>query len=48
MFKVCKRSSDGYEYTKLSYKLLIKIEGARMVFAFECGGKEYASVQAEY
>lgn len=32
----------------LAFNLLVKIEGARMVFSFECGGKEYASVEADY
>ncbi|KAI9654197.1 MAG: hypothetical protein M1821_006725 [Bathelium mastoideum] len=40
--------SNGSSYLKLSYKLLIKIEGARMAFTFECGGKEYASVEADF
>jgi len=44
------KESSGPEgkYLKLNYRLLVKIEGARMVFSFECGGKEYASVQADY
>lgn len=44
------KEASGLEgkYLKLNYRLLVKIEGARMVFSFECGGKEYASVQADY
>ena len=38
---------SGQHY-KLNYKLLVKIEGARMAFAFECAGKEYASVEAMF
>jgi hypothetical protein len=38
---------SGSHY-KLNYKLLVKIEGARMAFAFECAGKEYASVEAMF
>ncbi|KAF2654972.1 actin-like ATPase domain-containing protein [Lophiostoma macrostomum CBS 122681] len=38
---------SGTHY-KLNYKLLVKIEGARMAFAFECAGKEYASVEAMF
>jgi hypothetical protein len=36
------------KYLRLNFKLLIKLQGARMVFSFECGGKEYASVEADY
>ncbi|KAF2464026.1 uncharacterized protein BDR25DRAFT_319451 [Lindgomyces ingoldianus] len=38
---------DG-PHLKLNYKLLVKVEGARLVFAFECAGKEYASVEADF
>jgi len=33
---------------KLHYKLIIRLKGAQMAFSFECGGKEYASVKADY
>jgi len=36
------------KHLKLNYKLLVKIEGARMAFSFECGGKEYATVEAQF
>jgi hypothetical protein len=42
------RASDGLQYQIVNYKLLVKIEGARMIFAFECGGVEYGSVDADY
>jgi len=44
------KETRGHEgkFLKLNYRLLVKIEGARMAFSFECGGKEYASVQADY
>lgn len=48
LFKTKKRTSDGQEYLNLDFKLLVKIEGARLVFAFECDGKEYGAVDAEY
>lgn len=48
LFKTKTRASDGNQYLVINYKLLVKIEGARMVFAFECAGKEYGAVSAEY
>jgi hypothetical protein len=42
------RTSDGQAYQTINYKLLVKVEGARMVFSFECGGKEYGAVNTEY
>jgi hypothetical protein len=47
-FKSKTRASDSMQYTTVDYKLLVRIEGARMVFAFECNGTEYAAVDAEY
>jgi len=41
-------SGPNGKHLKLNYKLLVKIEGARMAFSFECGGKEYASVEAQF
>jgi hypothetical protein len=46
MFK--EMMGEAGKYLHLYYKLLVKIEGARMAFSFECGGKEYASVEADY
>ncbi|KAH8730677.1 hypothetical protein GQ44DRAFT_746602 [Phaeosphaeriaceae sp. PMI808] len=42
------RVSDDQPYQTLDFKLLVKVEGARMAFSFECGGKEYAAVTTEY
>jgi hypothetical protein len=42
------RASDGMAYQIINYKLFVKVEGARMVFSFECGGKEYGAVKTEY
>lgn len=48
-FRTKTRPSDGLEYLSIGFKLLVKIEGgARMAFSFESGGKEYASVDANY
>jgi hypothetical protein len=47
-FKRMTRASDGMQYQIVNYKLLVKIEGARMVFAFECNGVEYGAVDADY
>lgn len=43
-----KVSGSSRNYLKLNYKLLVRIEGARMAFSFECGGKEYASIKADF
>ncbi|OCL00822.1 actin-like ATPase domain-containing protein [Cenococcum geophilum 1.58] len=43
-----KVSGSSKNYLKLNYKLLVRIEGARMAFSFECGGKEYASIKADF
>jgi hypothetical protein len=48
MFKVKTRASDGTQYLELHLELLVKIEGARMVFAFEVNGKEYGAIIAEF
>jgi hypothetical protein len=44
------KEANGPEgkYLKLNFKLLIRIEGARLAFSFACAGKEYASVEADY
>jgi hypothetical protein len=47
-YKTKKRVSDGQPYYVVTYKLLVKIEGARMVFSFQCADKEYGTVNAEY
>jgi hypothetical protein len=47
-FKRKTRPSDGLQYQTISYNLLVKIEGARMVFSFECNGKEYGVVESKY
>jgi hypothetical protein len=47
-YKTKTKPSDGTKYSVVNYNLLVKIEGARMVFAFECAGKEYGMVNAEY
>jgi hypothetical protein len=47
-YKSRTRASDGTSYNVVTYKLLVKIQGARMVFSFECAGKEYGTVNAEY
>ncbi|KAF2102251.1 actin-like ATPase domain-containing protein [Rhizodiscina lignyota] len=43
-----KRPSDGLKYSKVNFKLIVRSQGARMVFSYECGGKEYGSVEAIY
>ncbi|GKZ55636.1 hypothetical protein AnigIFM49718_000717 [Aspergillus niger] len=44
MFIAQTRQSDKVQYQVLNFRLLIKVESARLVFTFECGGKEYSSV----
>jgi len=48
MFKTKARKSDRALYKALTFKLIVRIEGARLVFSFECGGQEYGAVNAEY
>jgi hypothetical protein len=48
MFMTKARQSDKAQYQVLNFRLLIKVESARMVFSFECGGKEYSSVEPKY
>ncbi|KAF2103534.1 hypothetical protein NA57DRAFT_53054 [Rhizodiscina lignyota] len=48
MVQKVQRASDGRWYLRIDFNLIVKIEGARMVFTFECGGKEYGAVEAEY
>ncbi|KAI3061041.1 hypothetical protein CBS147353_10098 [Aspergillus niger] len=48
MFIAQTRQSDKVQYQVLNFRLLIKVESARLVFTFECGGKEYSSVYPKY
>ncbi|KAF2878236.1 hypothetical protein BDV95DRAFT_600907 [Massariosphaeria phaeospora] len=43
-----KVTKSGRTYLKLDYRLLIRVEGAQMVFSFDCGGKEYGRIEADF
>ena len=47
-FKKKTRRSDGRRYLKIQYNIVVKVEGARVAFSFECGGKEYDALSVEY
>jgi hypothetical protein len=42
------RASDSMAYHTIDYKLLVKVESARIVFLFQCGEREYGAVKTEY